>query len=110
MSSVTDMARWEGEWARPRVLGRALQERLLRTRRFAHDKSNDAMGIVLDEIEGHRIAWFAGSDIDVSSHVVRFRDAGVSVLCLSNRVPDGPASELARAHAQRLIETKAVRA
>lgn len=83
-TSVDDLVRWDRNLASHQLGGRELTNLLLSTRRFAHDKVNDAFGIVWGEYRGRRTLWYEGGDLGFSSYMVRLPDDHVTVIVLSN--------------------------
>ena len=84
MSSLSDWARWQREILTQDAFGEAFWSQMLSQRRFSHEKHNDAMGLVHGDIDGHSVVWFAGDDIDASSHSIVATDAGLASVCFSN--------------------------
>jgi len=95
-STVSDLARWDRSLRDHRLAGPELTQLLLSTRRFDHDKSNDAFGLVWGELDGHRTLWYEGGDLGFSSYMVRLPDDDLTVIVLSN-LGTGRAAERARA-------------
>lgn len=106
-SSIEDLAKWDAALRNHSLCGREFTEILFSTKRFAHDKDNDAFGIVHGNHQGHATHWYAGNDFPYTSHMLRFPDADVSIYVLSNR-ESGRASEIARAVADLLIEANLI--
>lgn len=102
-SSIEDLAKWDAALRNHTVDGPGFTEVLLSTKRFAHDKDNDAFGIVHGAHQGRETHWYAGNDFPYTSHMLRFPEADVSIYVLSNR-EGGRASDVARALAGLLIE------
>jgi CubicO group peptidase (beta-lactamase class C family) len=82
-STLEDLARWDANWDQPR-LGAGFAPLMLSTMTFAHPKANDAFGLVHGELLGRPTVWYAGSDLDASTYMVRFPAQKVTVVCLSN--------------------------
>jgi len=95
-STVRDLARWDRSLRDHRLAGPELTRLLLSTRRFDHDKSNDAFGLVWGELDGHRTLWYEGGDLGFSSFMIRLPDDDLTVIVLSN-LGTGRAAERARA-------------
>jgi CubicO group peptidase (beta-lactamase class C family) len=82
-STLEDLARWDANWDQPR-LGPGFAPLILSRMTFAHPKDNDAFGLVHGEIQGRPTLWYAGSDLDASTYMVRFPGQRTTVVCLSN--------------------------
>jgi len=82
-STLEDLARWDANWDQPK-LGAGFAPLMLSRMTFAHPKANDAFGLVHGEIQGRPTLWYAGSDLDASSYMVRFPAQRTTVVCLSN--------------------------
>lgn len=95
-SSLNDLAKWDRALYHSGPFGEGFQDRMLMTRRFAHDKDNDAFGLVHGSYEGLRTIWYEGGDYGVSTYMVRLPDRQETVICLSN-FGHGRCSEKARA-------------
>lgn len=106
-SSIADLAKWDAALRNHSVDGPGFTEVLLSTKRFEHNKDNDAFGIVHGEHQGHPTHWYAGNDFPYTSHMLRFPKADVSIYVLSNR-EGGRASDVARAIADLLIEAEII--
>lgn len=83
-SSLEDLARWEGNWTSGKVGGPGFQALTHRREKFAHDKDNDAFGLVFGQYEGRTMVWYSGGDMDASTYIARFPDQKLTVVCLSN--------------------------
>lgn len=86
-TSLVDLARWDANWTRGR-LGEGFTELMTRTRAFAHDKVDDAMGLVMGRRNGQSMIWYSGGDLDTSTWMARFPESGLTVACLSNLASD----------------------
>jgi CubicO group peptidase (beta-lactamase class C family) len=82
-STLDDLARWDANWDHPK-LGAGFAPLMLSRMTFAHPKANDAFGLVHGELLGRPTVWYAGSDLDASSYMVRFPAQRTTVVCLSN--------------------------
>jgi CubicO group peptidase (beta-lactamase class C family) len=82
-STLEDLARWDANWNQPK-LGAGFGPLMLSRMSFAHPKDNDAFGLVHGDIAGRETLWYAGSDLDASSYMVRFPRQKTTVICLSN--------------------------
>jgi CubicO group peptidase (beta-lactamase class C family) len=95
-TTVEDWAKWDAEFASPRVLGAAFIALMMHREKFAHDKDNDAFGLVYGDVDGKQMIWFSGGDLDGSTFMARLPAEELSVICLSN-MPNGDAEAHARA-------------
>ncbi|MEM8825952.1 MAG: serine hydrolase domain-containing protein [Pseudomonadota bacterium] len=84
MTSMADWGRWLDEMQSRAVFGEAFWTLMLRTERFAHDKTNDSFGLVHGVEANRPMLWYAGGDIDASSYMMVFPDEKVSISCFSN--------------------------
>lgn len=98
-ASLNDLARWDRALYTDLAFGPTFTERMLSTRRFAHDKDNDAFGLVHGEFRGLRTIWYEGGDYGVSAYMVRLPERDETVICLANFADAGCASK-----AQSIIE------
>jgi CubicO group peptidase (beta-lactamase class C family) len=99
LTTVEDLARWNRSFETHALGGPELTELLLSTRRFAHDKANDAFGLVWGEFRGRRTLWYEGGDAGFSSYMVRLPDERLTVIVLSN-LGTGNAAQ----HGRRILE------
>jgi len=83
-SNLEDLARWEGNWTSGKVGGPGFYALTHRREKFAHDKDNDAFGLVFGQYEGRTMVWYSGGDMDASTYIARFPDQKLTVVCLSN--------------------------
>ncbi len=83
-SSLEDLARWDTALYHSAALGEGWSKRMLSTRRFEHDKDNDAFGLVLGSYEGMDTIWYEGGDYGVSTYMARLPQRDTTVICLSN--------------------------
>jgi CubicO group peptidase (beta-lactamase class C family) len=95
-TTIEDWAKWDAEFESPRVLGAAFVSQMMHRERFAHDKDNDAFGLVYGELDGKQMIWFSGGDLDGSTYMARLPGEKLGVICLSN-MPNGDAEGRARA-------------
>ncbi len=102
-TTVEDLARWDENFYTHQLGGPRLSELMLSTMRFAHNKANDAFGLVWGAHRGLRSLWYEGGDVGFSSYMVRFPDARLSVIVLSN-LGTGNAAQKAREVLNQLIE------
>jgi CubicO group peptidase (beta-lactamase class C family) len=83
-TTIEDLARWDRSFETHELGGPELTALLLGTRRFEHDKVNDAFGLVWGDYRGHRTLWYEGGDLGFSSYMVRLPDVRLTVIELSN--------------------------
>jgi CubicO group peptidase (beta-lactamase class C family) len=83
-TTVVDLAKWDQSLRDHRLGGPELTALLFSTRRFRHDKANDAFGLVWGEFERRRSLWYEGGDLGFSSYMAHLPDDGVTVIVLSN--------------------------
>lgn len=95
-TTIEDLAKWDRSFATHPLGGPKLTALLLSTRKFEHEKANDAFGLVWGEHRGLRTLWYEGGDLGFSSYMVRFPDAALTVIVLSN-LGTGRAVDKARA-------------
>lgn len=101
MTSIADWSLWLQDFMTQDRLGEAFWTLMLRTQTFDHDKANDALGLVLSSRHDQPMIWYEGGDIDASSFMAVFPDAGRAVTCFAND-PNGRCSTKALAVADRL--------
>lgn len=101
-TTIEDLAKWDRSFETHALAGPKLTSLLLSTKKFAHDKTNDALGLVWGEHEGLRTISYEGGDLGFSSYMVRFPDARLTVIVLSN-LGTGRAADKAREVLQLLI-------
>lgn len=105
-ASLHDLALWDRALYTDKVFGDAFTELMLSTRRFAHDKTNDAFGLVHGDYRGIKTLWYEGGDYGVSSYMAHMPDREETVICLAN-FADGRCYEKARAVMDLLIAFEA---
>jgi CubicO group peptidase (beta-lactamase class C family) len=103
-TTIEDFAKWDAELDSPRVLGPAFAAQMMHREKFAHDKDNDAFGLVIGDFEGRESVWFSGGDLDGSTFFARLPKERLTVVCLSN-MPTGDAEGHAKAVLQILLES-----
>jgi CubicO group peptidase (beta-lactamase class C family) len=87
-STVEDLALWNENFESNRLAGVAFTRQMLQRVRFAHDKDNDAFGLVFGSIAGREMIWFSGGDLDTSTYMARIPSEHLAIICLSN-MPTG---------------------
>jgi CubicO group peptidase (beta-lactamase class C family) len=65
-TTIEDLARWDRSFETHALAGPKLTSLLLSTKKFAHEKANDAFGLVWGEHEGLRTLWYEGGDLGFS--------------------------------------------
>lgn len=85
-STVEDLAKWDANFYTHRLAGKAFTEQMLHREKFAHDKGNDAFGLVHGDFKGRPMVWFSGGDMDTSTFMARLPNERLTVVCLSNRL------------------------
>jgi CubicO group peptidase (beta-lactamase class C family) len=103
-STIEDLATWDAVFDTSSVLGPAFVAQMLHRERFAHDKDNDALGLVFGSFLGHDMIWFSGGDLDASTFMARLPAERLTVICLSN-MPTGDAEGHAKTVLQILLGT-----
>lgn len=83
-SSLNDLARWDSALYHKDALGKGFRELMLTTRKYAHDKTNDAFGLVLGSYQGQSTIWYEGGDYGVSTYMVRLPERDETIICLAN--------------------------
>ena len=104
-TTVEDFAKWDAEFDSPRVLGHAVVAQMMHREKFAHDKDNDAFGLVIGDFEGREMVWFSGGDLDGSTFFARLPKERLTVVCLSN-MPTGDAEARAKAVLHTLLDSE----
>jgi len=83
-SSLKDLAKWDRALYLTDQLGEGFEARMLSARKYAHDKDNDAFGLVHGSYEGQPTIWYEGGDYGVSTYMVRLPKRDETIICLSN--------------------------
>jgi len=86
-ASLNDLAKWDKALYQSDQLGPGFNKLMLSTRKFEHDKSNDAFGLVHGEYSGLKTIWYEGGDYGVSTYMVRLPQRNEPIICLSNFHP-----------------------
>jgi CubicO group peptidase (beta-lactamase class C family) len=85
LSTVTDFARWEGNFGAPRVGDAALVAEAMAPGALADGRPvHYGFGLVLGEYRGARIVEHAGGDAGYRAHYLRVPDAGWAVTVFGN--------------------------
>ena len=103
-TTIEDFAKWDAEFDSPRVLGPGFVAQMMHREKFAHDKDNDAFGLVIGSYEGREMVWFSGGDLDGSTYFARLPTEHLTVVCLSN-MPTGDAEGRAKAVLAILLDS-----
>ncbi len=83
-TTLNDLAKWDRALYTDLAFGASFSRRMLSTRRFEHDKDNDAFGLVHGSYQGQSTIWYEGGDYGVSSYMSRLPQRDETVICLSN--------------------------
>ncbi|MEM8617558.1 MAG: serine hydrolase domain-containing protein, partial [Pseudomonadota bacterium] len=83
-SSLNDMAAWAKALFYDKPLGEAFTTQMLATKRYDHDKVNDAFGLVYGSYRGFETIWYEGGDYGVSTYMAHVPEADITVICLAN--------------------------
>ena len=83
-ASINDLAKWDRALYVESMFGEEFTRRMLSTRRFAHDKDNDAFGLVHGSYRGLATIWYAGGDYGVSTYFIRLPERNETIICLAN--------------------------
>lgn len=102
-SSINDLVKWNKELFGHGRLGTMFSEQMLSTRKYEHDKSNDAFGLVHGSYRGHSTIWYEGGDYGVSTYIVHMPERYETIICLSN-FGNGSCGEKTRAIIDILID------
>ncbi len=105
-STVEDLAKWDNNFYSDRLAGPAFTALMLRREKFAHDKDNDALGLVFGDFEGRQMIWFSGGDSDSSTFMARLPKDRLTVICLSN-MPTGHTEDKAKAVLRLVLQPPA---
>ena len=96
-TTLNDLLLWDRNWYSGGLAGQQFTELMNRRQRFAHDKDNDALGLVWRTRFNHPMLDYSGGDTDTSTYMARFPDQHLTVICLSNMPlgdAEGKAGEL----------------
>jgi CubicO group peptidase (beta-lactamase class C family) len=96
-TTVDDLLLWDRNWYSGALAGPEFTELMNRRQKFAHDKDNDAFGLVWRTRYGHSMLDYSGADTDASTYMARFPEQKITVICLSNMPlgdAEGKADEL----------------
>jgi CubicO group peptidase (beta-lactamase class C family) len=103
VTTVNDLLKWSANMVTKKIGGQSFFELLHHTPAFQHGRNNQAMGLYFGNYrERKTIAW-DGGDWGISSQLIRFPDAGVAIVVLSN-IGSGEAYRQANKIADVLIE------
>ena len=83
-TSLNDLLLWDRNWYSGALAGQQFTELMNRREKFAHDKDNDALGLVWRTRFNHPMLDYSGGDTDTSTYMARFPDQRLTVICLSN--------------------------
>lgn len=83
-ASLNDLAKWDRALYSDFVFGEEFSNRMLSTRKFDHDKANDAFGLVHGSYLGWKTIWYEGGDYGVSTYMARLPERNETIICLAN--------------------------
>ncbi|MEO1643059.1 MAG: serine hydrolase domain-containing protein [Pseudomonadota bacterium] len=83
-SSLNDLAIWISALFYSEPFGQEFREQMLATRKYDHDKVNDAFGLVYGSYRGFQTIWYEGGDYGVSTYIAHVPNADITVICLAN--------------------------
>ena len=106
-SSIKDLKKWTDNFVSRSLGGDEFYELMHQTKKFKHDKSNDAFGLAFGDFNGHQITWYEGGDWGFSSYFIRFVKQNITVLVLSN-LGTGNARKYSNAILDILIEENVI--
>ena len=95
-TNLNDLLLWDRNWYTGTLAGPQFTELMNKRMKFAHDKDNDALGLVWRSEYGHPLLDYSGGDTDTSTYMARYPDEHFTIICLSN-MPLGDAE--GKAHA-----------
>jgi CubicO group peptidase (beta-lactamase class C family) len=102
-TTLNDLLLWDRNWYSGMLAGQQFTELMNRREKFAHDKDNDAFGLVWRTRFNHPMLDYSGGDTDTSTYMARFPEQRLTVICLSN-MPLGDAEGKAGAMLDLLHE------
>jgi CubicO group peptidase (beta-lactamase class C family) len=105
-TSIEDWQKWNQNFYSYQLGGKPFYELMHKRMKFAHNKDNDAFGLVFGEYKGEEIIWYAGGDTGFNSYVMRFPKQQVTIICFSNLHSAGGAEKMAHQIADILFEHK----
>ncbi len=105
-TSVEDWYRWNQNFYSHRLGGKAFYDLMHKRMKFAHDKDNDAFGLVFGNFKGEEIIWYAGGDAGFNSYVMRFPKQELTVVVFANLDVGGTAERYAHQVADILMQQK----
>ncbi|MEL7486694.1 MAG: serine hydrolase domain-containing protein, partial [Pseudomonadota bacterium] len=83
-ASLNDLAKWDAALYRDAAFGETFARLMLSTRKYNHDKDNDAFGLVHGTYQGEKTIWYEGGDYGVSTYMAHLPGRSQTVICLSN--------------------------
>lgn len=83
-TTMNDWKKWIANFSSKTLGDQEFYDLMHTTMKFDHDKSNDALGLVIDEYEGKEIVWYEGGDWGFSSFMIIFPESETSIVCFSN--------------------------
>lgn len=94
MTSMNDWMKWQRELITQKVFGKDFWELVLSTKKFNHDKVNDAFGLVHGNYSDEPTLWYEGGDIDGSSYSMTLPNRQLNISCFSNNPMDSCRSKV----------------
>lgn len=104
-TTVDDLLIWEENFFTHRFGGQAFYDLMHKTLTFKHDRDNQAFGLYSGKFQGKTYWAWDGGDYGVSSQVIRFPDAQIAIIVLSN-LGSGEAYKKANEIAAILMQEK----
>ncbi|MBB6128328.1 serine hydrolase domain-containing protein [Mucilaginibacter lappiensis] len=83
-TTVNDLVKWEENFFSQRFGGQPFYDLMHQTRRFQHDRDNQAFGLYRDSFRGRAYWAWDGGDYGVSAQIIRFPKERVAIIVLSN--------------------------
>ncbi len=83
-TTMNDLKKWIVNFQTKTFGGQEFYDMMHKTMEFKHDKSNDALGLVFGDFNGHKIVWYEGGDWGFSSYMMRFPQNDLTIICMSN--------------------------
>jgi CubicO group peptidase (beta-lactamase class C family) len=105
-TSVEDWYRWNQNFYSRKLGGKAFYDLIHQRNKFAHDKDNDAFGLVFGNFRGEEIIWYSGGDTGFNSYIMRFPKQELTVVCFANLDVGGTAERYAHQVGNILLESK----
>lgn len=107
-STLEDLKKWVINFQSKSFGGQAFYDLMHTTMPFEHTKTNDALGLVFGDFNGHEIIWYEGGDWGFSNYMMRFPKNNLTVIVLSN-LGSGNARQFANRITDILVEDRIVK-